>query len=72
MMYNLNPGPQSVMHDLQICHANICSLKAKTKLLFIKTGLTGKHNIIALSKTWLCDTDKSSDFKMAGYQLPFL
>ena len=60
-----NPGPQSGLCDLNICHTNIRSLKAESYFFFVKTELAGKH-IISLNETWLSNLDNSEDDKISG------
>ena len=66
-----NPGPSSEFCDINICHANVRSIKRQNRMTFINTELCGKFDIITCSETWLCNNDKTEDFKLPGYQLPF-
>ena len=65
-----NPGP-SFKKYISICHANVRSLKSGNRMLFIKSDLAGKFDIITLSETWLCGDDKNENFSIPGYQLPY-
>ena len=38
--------------------------------MHIKSELAGHYDIIALSETWLSDTDNINDFLLEGYQVP--
>ena len=66
-----NPGPNCHRQELNICHANIRSIKAKDAFTTIKCELGKKFDIILMSETWLSDRDKTTDFKISGYQKPF-
>ena len=63
----LNPGPPPSL--LNICHANVRSLK--NKLLYVKGDLMHKFDIITLSESWLSNKDKSDDLLLEGYQKPY-
>ena len=66
-----NPGPGNDAFDLTVCHANVRSIKAENKFLFLKSELANNFDIITLSETWLSNLDKTANFTIPGYQLPF-
>ena len=65
-----NPGPDNVTNDISICHVNVRSLGAEGRMESIQTDLADKHDIIAVTETWLRPTDDSSKFHLAGFQSP--
>ena len=66
-----NPGPATWQTSFSICHANIRSIKDHEKFCEVSCELDRKFDIITFSESWLSNKDKSSDYRMAGYQLPF-
>ena len=66
----LNPGPRSP-DSLSICHTNIRSLKAKDRFMHVKCEFVDSYDIITLSETWLKASDRSANFCLPGYQMPF-
>ena len=61
-----NPGPDDGFVDFSICHANIRSLSSD-KLRCIKTSLANSFDILALSETFLPNTQPDSDMKIPGF-----
>ena len=66
----LNPGP-ILDNVLSICHTNLRSLKAKDRLMHVKCEFIKTYDIITASETWLKPSDKSDNFTLSGYQMPF-
>ena len=65
-----NPGPNCHRKELNICHTNIQSIKAKDTFTTLKCELGNKFDIILISETWLSNKDKTRDYKITGYQTP--
>ena len=59
-----NPGPQT----LNVCHANVRSMRAQSKLDEIKNMATVNNiDVITLSETWLSTIDNDNSLKLSGY-----
>ena len=75
---NPEPSPgQEEYSNVSICHINIRSLKPKLdgilyKMEMIRHNIALKYNIITLSETWLNDSDDLDNFRIDGYQKPFI
>ena len=65
-----NPGPNDNLKDISVCHVNVRSLGAEGRMESIQTDLADKHDIIAVTETWLLPTDDSSKFNLSGFQSP--
>ena len=61
-----NPGPST---DIAICHANIRSMRSRTKFDEISlTANTNKLDIVTLSETWLTPDIDDSCVNITGFQ----
>ena len=65
----VNPGPDKHKSKVNICHANIRSLR--NKMHHVQVDLAGKFDIITLSETWLKSSIRSQNFKLNGYHFPY-
>ena len=63
-----NPGPNNGFHKLKLCHINARSIKARNHFLHIECELANAYDVITVSETWLSSKDKSSNYKIPGYQ----
>ena len=60
----------STVHGLSIIHFNCRSLKANfSKLHHFMTTLDSKFDLIAVSETWLSDSDNVNEFLLEGYDM---
>ena len=62
----MNPGPVSGLCDISLCHINIRSL-SQNKIRNLKTDISRDFDIIALSETFLSDSQPDSDFQLQGF-----
>lgn len=57
---------------LRICHVNIRSISAPSRLLDLEILSASHHlDILCISETWLSSTKRSSDILLPGFQPPF-
>ena len=63
-----NPGPIGG-HPLGICHSNVCSFQAQSKLDELKVLADGSYiDILTLSETWLNPDDTDISISIPGFQ----
>ena len=63
----LNPGPNTKLKNLNICHVNIRGLN-QSKLNAIRTSLCQVYDIITLSETFLNQNIANTELVLTGYQ----
>ena len=61
----------TIYKNIEICHANIQSLKAKDRLLHIESDFANDFDVNTLSETWLSPSDSSDILNLSGFQCPY-
>jgi hypothetical protein len=68
-----NPGPPSrtPWENISLCNVNIRSIKKPGRFEAAKLALAGKHDIIAMTETWLLPEHEDKDLELPGYVGPY-
>ena len=67
-----HPGPiTELIGNISICHLNIRSLNANSRLEAFLTQIAGEYDIITVSESWLNETHSNETYIIDGYSGPY-